>query len=138
MGSVEEVLQLVEAVSPLPLGRWDIFSPALRVKGLAFMLLLHNYEETNLYGHIPRVHDPQGVLPALLREMAHFSNAFNLLKTFKRYSPELRGEFESLLKLKNGVVIIESPQYISDLEIFLQDRKLGGLLHKVIVLAGPG
>jgi len=51
----------MQDVYPPFLARWDLFSDAVRIKVQCLFLTLNNYEETVLYGKIPKVYDPTGI-----------------------------------------------------------------------------
>jgi hypothetical protein len=110
------LLDLVEEVCPLVVSRPELFCPALRLKAEMLVLLLANYEETAHNGRAIRVHDPKGILPFLLEHLSLADNPnYLLLKSFPAASRELRGEIETLCKMKNGLVVIESERDVDEL-----------------------
>lgn len=62
------------------------------------------------------MHDPKGILPFVLEHLSPPENPnYVLLKSFPAASREVRGEIETLCKMKNGLVVIESERNVEEL-----------------------
>ena len=65
------------------------------------------------------------------------SKTYSLLKIYPSFIRENRIEIETLLKTKNGIVVIEQDTGIDQLQVYLFDKKMVNYFSKIIVLSSP-
>lgn len=71
----------------------ELYCPEIELKIKSLLWNIHFYEETVLYGTIPRVYDPKGILTSSFDRITTNQNCqFYLFNIYQSYTKELRSE----------------------------------------------
>lgn len=91
--NISEIISLISELMPQTGMRKGLFCPEVELKLKTILWMVYFYEETAIYGAIPRVYDPKRLLETSLERIAPSpNNQFFLFKTFNKFSRELRNE----------------------------------------------
>ena len=90
---IEEINAMITEMMPQSWISSELYCPEIELKIKSLLWNIHFYEETVLYGMIPRIYDPKGVLLSSFDRITTNQNCqFYLFKIYENYTKELRSE----------------------------------------------